>query len=70
MQAEQTLMQNFVYEEEELGAQTLASFHQRLRGATDEVIKPNQEESSEVDGENESSIPQESSIAGNVSFQN
>lgn len=70
MQAEQTLMSNLVYETNDVDEQTVASFQQKLKGDLNGRPKPINDESSEVDVENESSIPQESSIANNISFQN
>ena len=66
MQAEQTLVDNFVYESE----QNLSSNLQRnLRAMPMSGVK-RLDDSSEIEAENENSIPQESSIAANVSFQN
>ena len=57
MQAEQALMSNFAYEDAYVDERTVASFHKKLRGAPDGVTKPCQDEGSEIDGENETSIP-------------
>lgn len=65
MQAEQTLADNFVYEDQD--ANHLVTTQQLYR-VTSGATKLMQDESDEVEAENENSIPQESSIAGNVSF--
>lgn len=65
MQAEQTLVDNFVYEDQDANhLVTTQQLYQVTSGAT----KLMQDESDEIEAENENSIPQESSIAGNVSF--
>ena len=65
MQAEQTLVDNFVYEDQD--ANHLVTTQQLYR-VTSGATKLMQDESDEIEAENENSIPQESSIAGNVSF--
>ena len=59
-------MDNFVYEDTDENMVLSSQQHRMTSGAT----RLMQDESDEVEAENENSIPQESSIAGNVSFQN
>ena len=66
MQAEQSLLDNFVYEDED--NEVIASLQRRLQVVP--TGAKHLDDSCEVDIENENSIPQESSIAGNVSIQN
>ena len=62
LEAEQTLINNFVYEEEN---QLLAA---HLMKGSNIASGRRLDESSEAEGDNENSIPQESSIAANVSI--
>ena len=65
MQAEQTLHDNYIFDEPETATQ--AHLQQRLRMGS---CMKGFDESSEADVDPENSIPQESSISANVSFQN
>ena len=69
MEAEQSLHENFVYDDNE---QQLSSNLQRNLNAILPILTGGKhrrlDDSSELDPENENSIPQESSIAANVSF--
>lgn len=58
-------MDNFVYEDQD--ANHLVTTQQQYR-VTSGATKLMHEESDEIEAENENSIPQESSIAGSVSF--
>lgn len=66
MQAEQTMSDNFVYETEE--QLIISSLHQQRRNVASRGQRL--DESDEIDGDIESSIPEESSIAISVAIQN
>lgn len=65
MQAEQTLVDNFVYEDSDQIITASNLLQMRLQQP---LGVRRLDESSEAEVENENSIPQESSIAANVSF--
>lgn len=66
MQAEQSLFENFVYEEDD--AQLLVNMQLGKAFPLATPATKRLDDSTEADIDNENSIPQESSIAANVSF--